>query len=63
MTQQRLTTITVAGSTPSGWQAVTASGHRVELPSAALMNLRFVRNGQRLHAEVLDGRVVRAWLA
>lgn len=43
--------------------AVTASGHRVQLPSSALSDgLRCVRLGQRLHAVVRDARVLSAWL-
>ncbi len=43
--------------------AITAAGHRVELPRSALdAGLRAVRLGQRLHAVVEDGRVLSAWL-
>lgn len=43
--------------------AVTSTGHRVALPTAALSDgLREVRLGQRLHAVVAGGRVLSAWL-
>jgi 2-phospho-L-lactate guanylyltransferase len=43
--------------------AVTATGHRIALPAAALADgLRHARLGQRLHAAVTDNRVLSAWL-
>jgi 2-phospho-L-lactate guanylyltransferase len=54
------TSWTNASGTPL---AVTATGHRIALPIAALADgLRYARLGQRLHAVVADERVLSAWL-
>jgi 2-phospho-L-lactate guanylyltransferase len=43
--------------------AVTSTGHRVALPTQALSDgLRQARLGQRLHAMLVDDRVISAWL-
>jgi hypothetical protein len=43
--------------------AVTASGRRIALPTAALSHeLRYARVGQRLHSVEAEGRVLSAWL-
>jgi 2-phospho-L-lactate/phosphoenolpyruvate guanylyltransferase len=43
--------------------AVTASGRRITLPAKALDNeLRYAREGQRLHSVAAEGQVLSAWL-
>jgi 2-phospho-L-lactate guanylyltransferase len=61
----RYTVITATNWTDAAGSplAVTGTGHRIALPSAALADgLRYARLGQRLHAVVTDDQVLSAWL-
>lgn len=52
--------LTIATVTPEGWQAVTPTGVRVAIPSAATgLNLRV---GQLVWAELTDSVVERVWI-
>jgi 2-phospho-L-lactate guanylyltransferase len=55
-------TVTERGAS-SGQTVITSTGHRLVLPPSALQDgLRYVRQGQRLHAVVTTEAVLAAWL-
>lgn len=52
--------LTVAAASASGWDAVSAQGYRVHIPSSAT-TLR-LRSGQCVWAEMNEGQIHRVWI-
>ena len=57
------TAVTVVAPTAAGWEVITSAGFRAPLPREAVAaSIRQLRSGQRLHADIEAGRIVRAWI-